>query len=232
MPKETKARGLGPGGGAGLECGHCGARFAQECSRRRHVAGRCPAKKDPASFAGPADLSCGRCGRRFKSRLFREKHVNRAIPCGEGGVAPGDTACPDCGKEFASSRALMAHLRDVCGKEGYRPHPCPACPAWFRRAGHLAAHLRTHDSEDAPEKPHKCGGCGRGFGKPCHVARHWDTGACPASPRHEAGKAAACPECGARFRTFVERNRHRAACAGRKIQEGLDAVADFILGGA
>lgn len=41
----------------------------------------------------------------------------------------------------------------------------------------------------------------------------------------------ACPECGMRFRTFVERNRHRAVCAGRKIQEGLDAVAGFILEG-
>lgn len=135
---------------------------------------------------------------------------------------PQSTICDLCGEQFAKSRLMQAHVREVHGKKRFA---CKICPKAFSRKSRLTDHemqhagLRVFECEQCDKKyttqqglkthtedvhsdnlPYVCDKCGKGFSKEGRLRHHYSM--------HIESRNFVCAICSKGFKTQAHLNLH------------------------
>ncbi|XP_064650636.1 uncharacterized protein LOC135502069 [Lineus longissimus] len=162
------------------QCVLCSARFSQRAHLKSHLATHTGEKRFFCDVKG--------CGKAF---FLKEKlDLHYSTHTGEK-----NHVCEECGRRFNHISNLQKHLRIHAGD---RRHPCLYCEKKFYTATDLKIHFRTHSGE----RPYMCEICQKSFVTISNLRKHEVT-------HKEYRKFYHCSECGAKYSSFFNYNRHK-----------------------
>ncbi|KAI4905711.1 hypothetical protein NFI96_000883 [Prochilodus magdalenae] len=123
----------------GLDCDHCGDRFASVVRYRLHACQQ--------NLEKP--YRCPLCRKEFQYRVSINAHM-------QSHSLDSPYRCLECNKGFQCAVTLHIHQRSHAA---LKPYECPDCGMVFRHRSFMEDHRRRHTEE----RPHQCKICGKSF---------------------------------------------------------------------
>lgn len=136
-------------------CPHCGQRFTESSSLKRHLRirsrkGSCEPRQKPRPAPRPqlGPFMCPECGKGFTRKAGLELHALRH-------TQERPYACGVCQRRFADPGNASRHEKAVHGRQ--YPLHCPLCGQGCWHQLHLQRHLRTQHRAGAESGPQALG---------------------------------------------------------------------------
>ncbi len=153
MKKLVESHQPQPRGMRSVLCSECGRSFSREVNKARH---KCRVERAKPVSEQVGAVQCKDCERWFRSKGGLAVHTCRREEDDESeeqltNAAAVDVICSVCGRNFARPGDLKRHkclqerLKPVKDQQG--AVQCGVCQRWFRSAGGLAVHRRTHNPQ-------------------------------------------------------------------------------------
>lgn len=119
-------------------------------------------------------------------------------------------ACDECNKSFAQLSTLETHKKAI--HLGIRPYACEQCERRFV----FKSNLDRHSITQTGDQPYTCDQCGKASGLLVYLKRHERV-------VHELQRRFVCQQCGKRFNSPSDLNRHTVIHTGNDFTFLFDA---------
>ena len=154
-------------------CAHCKLGFRSGLGLKYHQNQKHLEKLSPsARWKHP----CDHCNMVFPTLSAMQRHKNMQ----------GKYTCQICNLVFRTEKAFKLHQQIHLG---LRNHCCPVCSKGFKKAHHLAEHMKRHS-----EGKHPCKVCGKKYVFPTDLRKHMKLS-------HLSSKLIPCTQCEKKFQS-------------------------------